>query len=316
MRWWLICVTILLVAFGWTNSAHAQGVQKAPVLLSPVTDLTGTLSSAEQQQLRSKLVAFEKNKGTQIAVLIVDSTKPEDVFSYANRIANTYKLGRKNVGDGILVVVAKSDRRMSIQVAKTLEGAVPDVLAGRVISEQITPKFKQGQYFAGVNAGVDALIGLVNEEPLPTPQQTAGGASNGQTGDRVDLFSLLFFGIIFLPAAAGVARSLLGRVPAAVVVGGVVGGLTAWALPSLGVFVGLSVGICAFIWILAGGGNGGGWTSSGSSGNSGGWSSGSSSDWSSGSSSDWGGGGWSSGGSDWSSGGGGDFGGGGASGDW
>lgn len=306
-----VLLTLLLAGTG--GMAHAQSVQKAPKLLSPVTDMTGTLSSSQQEQLRSRLLDFEKSKGVQIAVLIVDSTSPEDIFSYASRIANTYKLGRKDVGDGILLVVAKSDRRMRIEVAKTLEGAVPDVMSKRVINEHMTPAFKRGDFFAGLTAGTEALIGLVNNEPLPEPQQAAGGASNGQAGDRVDFISLLFFGIIFLPAATGVARSLLGRVPAAAVVGIVVGGIAAWAFPSLGGFVGLAAGICVFIWILAGGGSGsgsggGGWT--GSSGNSGGWSSGSSSDWSSGGSSDWGGGG------GWSSGGGGDFGGGGASGSW
>lgn len=308
------CALLLLAVWllaGAAGAVHAQSVQKAPTLHSPVTDMTGTLSSSQQEQLRARLLAFEKAKGVQIAVLVVDSTSPEDIFSYTSRIANTYKLGRKGVGDGILLVVAKSDRRMRIEVAKTLEGAVPDAMSKRVINEHITPAFKRGEFFAGLSAGTEALIGLVNNEPLPEPQQrVAGGASNGQSGDRADLISLLFFGIIFLPAAAGVARSLLGRVPAAAVMGAAVGGLVAWALPSLGLFAGLAAGLCAFIWILAGGGSGGGgWSSS--SGSSDGWSG--SGGWSSGggSGSDWGGGG-----GGWSSGGGGDFGGGGASGSW
>lgn len=298
---WLALLLFVLLFAGGSGAAYAQNVQKAPKLLSPVTDMTGTLSSSEQEQLRARLLAFEKAKGVQIAVLVVDSTSPEDIFSYTNRIANTYKLGRKDVGDGILLVVAKSDRRMRIEVAKTLEGAVPDLMAKRVINEHMTPAFKRGDFFAGLSAGAEALMALVSSEPLPEPQQKTGDTQN-----HADPLSLLFFGIIFIPAFMGVARALLGRLPAAAVAGVASGALVAWTLPSLGLPAALVAGFGMFVWALihSAGGRGvssGGtpWIGTGGGGNSGF------------------GGGWSGGGGGgWSSGGGGDFGGGGASGGW
>jgi len=162
-RWWLACVLCFL-ALG----VNAQGsVQPVPALTGHVMDGTGTLTAQQQAALESKLTTFEAASGTQLVVLIIATTAPEDITSYVNRVGNTWKIGRKEVGDGLLLVVAKDDRKLRIEVAKTLEGALPDLAAKQVIDQAISPRFKQGDFAGGIDAGVDLLIQLVKRENLP-----------------------------------------------------------------------------------------------------------------------------------------------------
>ena len=267
--------------------AHAE-LLPVPALKARVTDLTQTLSQAEQAQLEQKLAAFEAKKGSQIAVLIVPSTQPEDIAQYSIRVTDAWKLGRKGVGDGVLVLIANDDHKMRIEVGRGLEGAIPDLYAKRVITETIAPKFKQGDFFGGINSGLDSLIGLVDGEALPAPSNPklrGGGIENM-------LPLLLFGGLISGMMLRGVFGTFFGSALNGSLMGGVV-----WVL---GVALGGAaiLGIIAFFITMMLGGRGlngyGGMPMGG-----GGWSSGGSS----------------SGGSSWS-GGGGDFGGGGASGDW
>src|SRR6187401_1611672 len=143
-------VLLLLLTLLACVLAAAQGVLPVPELTARVVDQTGTLDAIQRQGLEEKLAAFEQQKGTQIVVLLVPTTQPEDISSYANRVANAWKIGRKDVGDGIVVIVAKDDRRVRIEVAKTLEGAVPDLAAKQVIDEAITPRFRQGDFAGGL----------------------------------------------------------------------------------------------------------------------------------------------------------------------
>ena len=271
------------------SSLAFAALVEIPNLSTRVTDLTGTLSAQEQTQLEQKLAAFEQQKGSQIAVLIVPTTQPEDIAQYAIRAAEKWKIGREKVDDGLLLLVAKDDRKMRIEVGYGLEGAVPDLYAKRIISEVIGPQFKQGNFYGGIDAGVDQLIGLVSGESLPAPQANNHAASQG-----------LPFGIIFFLTLFGgiMLSSILGRFLGATATGGAVGGLVGL---TTSVASGALFGVGAFIFALmiptlfGGGGSyrrGGGYYGGG-----GGWSGGS------------------SGGSSWG-GGGGDFGGGGASGDW
>ena len=257
-----------------------------PTLSTRITDLTQTLSQAEQAQLEQKLVAFEQQKGSQIAVLIVPTTQPEDIAQYSIRVVDAWKLGRKDVGDGVLVLIAKDDHKMRIEVGRGLEGAIPDLYAKRIISEDITPKFKQGDFVGGLNAGIEKLIGLVNGEALPAPSKAAS-----RTSGIEGLLPLLLFGGLI---SGMMLRGMFGTFLGSAFNGGLVGGVV-WMLGlALGGAAILSV-IAFFITMMLGSRGFGGMPMGGSSG---GWNSGGS-----------------SGGSSWG-GGGGDFGGGGASGGW
>ena len=172
-RSWVVqALLILMGALAALNLggaiAHAA-VQAAPELSSRVLDQTGTLSATEQAELTSQIEQLERDTGAQLAVLMVSSTAPEDIFAYSNRVGNTWKLGRAGVGDGLLIVVAKDDRRMRIEVAKALEGAVTDIQAGRIVNEWMAPAFQRGDYAAGLTQTVQALSTLVRGEALPAP---------------------------------------------------------------------------------------------------------------------------------------------------
>jgi uncharacterized protein len=299
-------VLFLLAGMLLALGAWAQGLQPIPPLTAHVIDQTGTLDAIQIKGLEDKLMAFEQAKGAQIAILIVATTQPEDDASFANRVGNAWKIGRKGVGDGVLVVVAKNDRKIRIEVAKTLEGAIPDLAAKRIIDEAITPEFRKGDYAAGLRAGVDQMIARINGEALPEPERRAP-ARQGMAGfDWTDLAIFLFIGV---PIAGGILRGIFGRKLGALVTGGGVGAIAMFVTSSL-VIAGVA-GFIALLFALLSGGLGamGGTRRSGRGGGPfiGGWGGGAGGG-------SWGGGG---GGGGWGgSGGGGDFGGGGASGDW
>jgi uncharacterized protein len=288
---------ILWTVLAWFPAA-AQGVLPVPALTARVIDTTGTLDAIQLKGLDDKLAAFEKDKGTQIAFLIVATTQPEDITSYANRVANDWKIGRKGVGDGVLLVVAKNDRKVRIEVAKTLEGAVPDLAARQIIEQAITPNFRKDDYAAGLHAAADQLFARLRGEALPAPPaaNTRGPAANPGF-DWMDLAIFLFFAV---PIGGAVARRILGRKLGALAVGGGVGAIAMVITSSL-VIAGAAA-VAALLYSLLAGGAAvlGGSRRSGWGGGVGGF----------------GAGGWAGGGGGFSSGGGGDFGGGGASGDW
>jgi uncharacterized protein len=290
-----LALVVLASASGWVRAATPPdgGVLPVPPLSAHLIDQTQTLSSDQAQAIEAKLSAFEQARGTQLVVLMVSTTQPEDIATYAQRVGDTWKIGRKAVGDGLLLVVAQQDRRVRIEVAKTLEGAIPDLAASQIIERAIKPAFKAGDYALGINQGIDQLIARVNGENLPLPSQNAPAAQEGfQFND------LLVFGLIGVPLLYGVLSSVLGRKGGAAVTGLIGGGLVWWITAS--VLLGLGGWLLSSVLALAFGGNGmrsrGGW-GGGFGGGSGGW-------------------GGSGGGGGFSSGGGGNFGGGGASGNW
>jgi len=266
-------------------------------------DQTGTLSANDIQALEDQLVALEKSRGSQVVVLMVPTTAPEDIAAYANRVGNQWKIGRRDVGDGVLVVVAKNDRKMRIEVAKSLEGAIPDIAAARIIDGAMKPRFQQGDFAGGLGAAITQIGARIAGEALPapaeTPSPTARDSSDGLF-DWTDLAIFLFFGVM---VAGPLARSLLGAALGGLAMGGGVGALAFVFTSSLLLSVGAGVIALLYTWLF--GGSSGPISLGHGGGGSGGWSSGSSGGFSS--SSDSGG---------FSSGGGGDFGGGGASGDW
>ena len=283
--------------------AGAAFVARADVAVPPLTgrvvDLTGTLSADQAASLEQKLKAFEDRKGSQLAVLIVPTTQPETIEQYSLRVAEQWKLGRKKVDDGALLIIAKNDRKLRIEVGYGLEGALNDATSKRIIDEIITPKFKSGDFAGGLSAGIDKMIGLINGEKLPEPEPAHW---NGD-GFNFDVFNP--FWLFFAFVISGIFRSMLGRLMGSIATGGAVAALVWFLFGGLAAAIGIGVlaSIVAFIvdFMPTGGGSrSGGW----SGGSSGGWSRGSSSSGSS--SSDSGG----------FSGGGGSFGGGGASGSW
>jgi uncharacterized protein len=289
--------TASLFALAAPCTAGAQALQPVPALTARVTDLTGTLSAAERSSIESRLAAFEARKGAQIAVLIVPTTQPEAIEQYSIRVVDAWKLGREKPDDGALLLVAKDDRALRIEVGRGLEGALTDLVSNRIIDETIVPRFREGDFAAGVSAGVDRMIGVVEGEPLPEPEQHWSEGARG-IGDALPiLFGVVFFGSVIL-------RALLGRALGSLATGGIAGGFAWLVTQLLGVSIGVGLVGLALSLMLGFGGGGrwasrpghGGWTT-------GGWGGG----WSGGSSGGGGGG---------FSGGGGSFGGGGASGRW
>jgi uncharacterized protein len=281
--------------------AFAQNLQPVPALSAHVVDQTGTLDPIQLKGLEDKLAAFEQTKGTQIAFLMVATTQPEDVSSYANRVGNDWKIGRKGIGDGVLLVVAKDDRKVRIEVAKTLEGAIPDLAAKHIIDEAITPNFRKGDFAAGLHAAADQIMARVSGEALPAPRQPSERRDSGQGFNWMDLAIFLFFAV---PIAGGALRAVLGRKLGALVTGTGVGAIALFITSSI--MIAAIAALVALLFTIFSGalpslasGRRGGWGGGPGIGGGGGWGSGGS-----------GGGGWGG------SGGGGDFGGGGASGDW
>jgi uncharacterized protein len=263
-----------------------------PPLKARVTDLTGTLNAQQRDALEQTLAEFEQRKGAQIAVLMVPTTQPETVEQYAVRVQESWKLGRKGVDDGVLLVVAKNDRKLHIEVGYGLEGILPDAIAKRIIDDDIVPRFKENDFYGGIRAGVDRIMRVVEGEKLPPP--AARGHPKAQGIDLNWVLPLLFVAII----GGTLLRAIFGRFLGSGITGGVVA-FAAWALVG-SLVVGVIAGVFAFIFMLGGGSRG--WSPGYRTGG-------------------WGGGGWSGGGGFGGggggfSGGGGSSGGGGASGSW
>lgn len=285
---WLLCMAL----------AWAQAVLPLPELRSRVIDQTGTLDPTQQAALESRLATFEAQRGTQIVVVLVPTTQPEDIADYTQRLGDAWKVGRQDVGDGVLFVVAKNDRRVRIATSKTLEGAIPDLMARRIIDQAVTPAFRRNDFAGGIEAGVDQIMARVSGENLPLPE--AGNAPDDAGFAPMDLLIFLVFAV---PMFSAVLRSLFGNKLGTLLTGAGAGAI-AWVLTSV-FWIAVGAGLLAMLAALffqmlpsmpsAGRGrHGGGWGGGGFGGGSRGGGSG----------------------GGFSSGGGGNFGGGGASGSW
>jgi uncharacterized protein len=247
---WLAGLFLLFVAV----LAGAQALLPIPPLAARVTDLTATLSTDQRARLEEKIAAFERQKGSQIAVLMVPSVLPETVTEYALRVVEAWKLGRKGVDDGALLLIAKDDRKLRIEVGYGLEGALNDATAKRIISETISPRFKQGDFYGGIDAGLDAIVKVAGGEALPEPKQASKASEANGAG--IDFETLMFFGFILVFVVGGILRAIFGRFLAAGVIGGVAGIVASLILSS--VLVAIVVGVVAFIVSLFAGISGGG----------------------------------------------------------
>lgn len=244
----LIRTSAALLALTLGGSYIAVAQVPVPALTGHVNDQTATLTTEQKATLEKTLQVFEARKGSQLAVLIVATTAPETIEQYALRVAELWKLGRKKVDDGAVLLVAKSDRAVRIEVGYGLEGALNDATSKRIISETITPPFQQGDFYGGITAGVGQIIGVVDGEPLP--------AVTGNRGGGTPVFGQ-YVPIIFMLALVlgGVLRSAIGRFPGALVMGGAVA-VVAWLFAGA-ISIGLVAGVIALLFTWLGGGMGG-----------------------------------------------------------
>ncbi len=241
----------LWLASAFCGSFFAAAQIAVPPLTGHVIDQTGTLTAEQKTSLEQTLTAFEGRKGSQLAVLMVASTAPEAIEPYALRVAEQWKLGRKKIDDGAILVVAKNDRTLRIEVGYGLEGALNDATSKRIISETILPQFKQQDFYGGITAGVGQIIRVVDGEPLPALGKTPFGEIGG-VGNIQQYAPFLF---ILALAVGGVLRSTLGKVPGALVTGGAVA-LVAWFIAGA-LSMALAAGVLALFFTLLGGGMGG-----------------------------------------------------------
>jgi uncharacterized protein len=229
----------------WTCVAAAEVA--VPPLSGRVVDLTGTLSSADIAALSQRLKDLEARKGSQVAVLIVPTTQPETIEQFSIRVAEAWKIGRRKIDDGALLVIAKNDRKLRIEVGYGLEGGLTDLTARRIIDEVITPKFRTGDFAGGISAGLTRIIGAIEGEPLPAP---APEASHGEDFDWLFYFINPVFLLVYL-AVGGVLRLLLGGFAGSIATGALVGAFAWYLLGSVGAAV--LLGIAVFLFTLLAG---------------------------------------------------------------
>ena len=299
LGWWVALALLL-----GPGNAAAQEPAPIPALTARVIDSAGLLSDTQRGGLEQKLAGFEASHGTQIVLLLVKTTQPEDIATFAQRAGEAWKIGRRGVGDGLILVVARDDRRVRIEVAKALEGAVPDLAAKQIIDRDLSPAFKRGDYAGGLNLGVDSLTARIRGENLPAPSpQDWKGAHGSSWWPNFDFESLAVLFFVAVPIAGAVLTGLFGRKFGSFATSAGTGAVV-WMLTASVLVTVLAVIAALLLVGLLGIGSRGGRGGRGGSpvifgGGGGGWSGGGGSD-----------------GGGFSSGGGGDFGGGGASGDW
>lgn len=238
--------SFLAIALSWSVLVGAQ--IPVPPLNERVTDQAALLTPEQKASLEQKLQTFEASKGSQLAVLIVPTTAPETIEQYALRVVEQWKLGRKQVDDGVLMLIATTDRTLRIEVGYGLEGALNDATSKRIISEIMTPHFKAGDFYAGITAGVDQIIRVIDGEPLPEPKRKTGS----DMGDIEQYVPIIF---MLALVVGGLLRSWLGRFPGALVTGGAVA-VAAWLFVGT-LAIALIAGILALVFTLLSGGLGG-----------------------------------------------------------
>jgi uncharacterized protein len=225
------------------HSVAAWAEVPVPPLTARVTDLTNTLDAQQRSALEQRLAAFEQQKGAQVAVLIVPSTQPETIEQYSIRVTDQWKLGRKGVDDGVLLLLAKDDRTLRIEVGYGLEGSIPDAIANRIIEELMVPKLRQGDFVGAIGAGIDGILQRISGEPLPEPPKQRSSSKGLDS-----YFPVLFFVAIVV---GDILRSVLGNFLGGAATGGVLGVL-AWVLGA-GLIFALIIAVVGFIITLGGG---------------------------------------------------------------
>lgn len=225
----------------------AHALQAIPTLESPVMDMTDTLTSEQQSTLTQQLSTFAQTHGSQIVVLIVDSTAPEDIAQYSIRLAEAWKIGREKEDDGVILIVAKHDRKIRIEVGRGLEGAIPDIIAKRIITEILAPAFRLGDYFGGIEAASQQLMRLIHGESLPAP-------SKGPSVDErlFQSFPLLILAAIF---SGMILRGIFGTFLGSAFNGALVAGCVGFLGGAMTLM--LFAGVAGFLFTMAMSGRGG-----------------------------------------------------------
>jgi uncharacterized protein len=247
-----------LLASAFAAAALAQGLIAIPPLKARVTDATGTLSATQQSQLEERLAAFETRKGSQLAVLIVPTTQPEDIAQYSIRVVDAWKLGRRGVDDGALLIIAKNDRALRIEVGRGLEGALTDATSHRIIEEIITPRFRVGDFYGGISAGLDQMMKVIDGEALPAPSPVWREPAPRAAPSLPLLFGAALLGSVVL-------RALFGRTLGSMLTGGGVGFL-AWLFSGALAMALLAGGVAFVFALLSGVSTGARWSSPGGGG--------------------------------------------------
>ena len=273
---------LMLALAGWVGLSAAAVAVEVPVppLSGAIVDRSGTLAAQDLRSIDAELRAFAARRGSQIAVLLVPSTKPESIEQFSLRVAEAWKIGRGKIDDGVILIVAKEDRALRLEVGYGLEGAIPDAIAKRVISETIAPRFRSGDFAAGIHEGTATLMKLIEGEKLPAPAFAAPASGAPGIGD-------LFAPLIIAAVVGSMLMSAFGKLPGAAMAGAGFGVVAWWIMGSF--LIALAAAFIGFLFALLSGSSGGRHR---------------------------GGGGWGGGSSGGFGGGGGSFGGGGASGRW
>ncbi|MDP2809938.1 MAG: TPM domain-containing protein [Rhodocyclaceae bacterium] len=256
-----------LLAVLWLALLPAIGMAAdlvpVPVLSARVTDLTGTLDATQKGRLEAQLAAIERAHGAQIAVLMLPGTQPEAIEAFGIRLAEAWKIGHKGADNGVIVIVAKEDRKMRIEVGYGLEGAIPDVVAKRIIAERMAPLFRQGDFFGGLRSAIEgleqAMGGPASGAPAELPPAGGSNSAEGSSG----LLPWLMAAVV----AGGVLRMMfgvLGSFAAAAVAGWL--GLAIFGSWLAALLAGLAIFVLSFFNLFSLGGMGGGFGGGSSSG--------------------------------------------------
>jgi uncharacterized protein len=201
----------LLTALAAPAAAQTMATQVAvPPLQSHVTDLVGMLQPEQRNTLDNTLSEYEARTGSQIAILLLSKTEPEGIEDYAVRVADAWKLGRKGIDDGVILLVAKDNpkalRRMMILTGRGVQGTLTDAQSKRVLQEIIAPYFSKGDFYGGLTAGISAIMPLLDQENFAPPSRKSGPAQEPSSDWFGALAPLLFFGFIILVTIVSRAR--------------------------------------------------------------------------------------------------------------
>jgi uncharacterized protein len=230
------------------SAVAALAATPVPKLATRVTDLAGTLTAPQRDALESKLAAFEKQRGSQVAVLIVPTIGDETIEEFAGRVTDEWKLGRKGVDDGVLFAIAMKERRMRIHTGRGVQGTLTDALSKRIISDIVSPRFRNGDFAGGIDAGVDAIMKAIEGEQLPLPKEAP---SRGKVDSTSSLGDFAIFALFAIPIAGMVLRSMFGRFFGATLASGITG-IAAWLLVG-SLVIGIVAALFAFVFTLMSG---------------------------------------------------------------
>lgn len=255
---WLMSLCLLACV-----STLAMAQQPVPKLAALVTDQAGMLDAGQRQKLEAVLTDYQTRTGSQIAVLTVNTTEPEQIEQYSIRVADAWKLGRKGIDDGVLILVAKDNpaalRRLRIEAGRGVQGVLTDAKSKQILQDVIAPYFRNQQFYEGLVAGVGAVATLLNKEQFPAPPQAQQKPASQPSADGIGWLPMILIGIfvlasIFRPRGSRLSRGGWG--------GSATGFILGTALGSLGRGGGFGGGGGGF-----GGGGGGSFDGGGASGN-------------------------------------------------